>query len=178
MRWPDGVSALAALAMRTRSRLAPSIICARAAKESTDPDGEKVTCDKKNGYGFSVLTRTIFEDTKIPLKIWYHIAYLILTAKKGISALQIHRVVFGETSTHDYHTTWYILSPLACSHEERSNSADRRNRIEKPTLAAKRRICTPVQRKALDLTGTKNKVGVIGAIACKGNDRPQSYREH
>jgi hypothetical protein len=32
----------------------------------------------------------------------------MLTAKKGISALQIHRIMFGAKSTHAYHTSWYI----------------------------------------------------------------------
>jgi hypothetical protein len=32
----------------------------------------------------------------------------MLTSKKGMSALQIHRVMFGENSTHDYHTSWFM----------------------------------------------------------------------
>src|SRR3989475_8349634 len=65
-------------------------------------------CGGRNGYRFSVITRTIFEDTKVPLKLWFKVGYLMLTAKKGISALQIHRVIFGEESGSDYHTSWYM----------------------------------------------------------------------
>jgi hypothetical protein len=31
----------------------------------------------------------------------------MLTAKKGISSLQVHRVVFGENSGSDWRTSWY-----------------------------------------------------------------------
>ena len=53
-------------------------------------------CGGKNGYRFSVLTHTIFENTKNPLKICFKVGYLMLVGKKGVSALQIHRVIFGE----------------------------------------------------------------------------------
>ena len=75
---------------------------------TTDPEGKQVTCAKNGGYRFSVITKTIFENTKIPLKLWFKVAFLILTAKKGISALQVHRVIFGEESTHAYRTSWYV----------------------------------------------------------------------
>ena len=66
-------------------------------------------CGKRAGYRFSVITHTIFENTKIPLKLWFKVAYLVLTSKKGISALQVHRMIFGEESTHAYHTSWYMV---------------------------------------------------------------------
>src|SRR5207247_2647190 len=65
-------------------------------------------CGGRNGYRFSVITRTIFEDTKVPLRLWFKVGYLMLTAKKGISALQVHRVIFGEESGSDHHTSWYM----------------------------------------------------------------------
>ncbi|HTY55420.1 MAG TPA: IS1595 family transposase, partial [Candidatus Binataceae bacterium] len=39
------------------------------------------------GYRFSVITGTVFENTKYPLKTWFTVAFLMLTAKKGMSAL-------------------------------------------------------------------------------------------
>src|SRR5258705_13063282 len=65
-------------------------------------------CGGKNGYRFSVLTHTIFENTKKPLKLWFKVGYLMLVGKKGISALQVHRVIFGEDSGSDYRTSWYM----------------------------------------------------------------------
>jgi transposase-like protein len=55
-----------------------------------------------NGYRFSVLVGTIFENTNYPLTIWFKVIYLMLTSKKGISALQIHRMI----GTGSYQTAW------------------------------------------------------------------------
>src|SRR6185436_5739510 len=49
----------------------------------------------RNGYGFSLTTGTVFEETKLPLDKWFQILFLMLSAKKGTSALQIQRQVFG-----------------------------------------------------------------------------------
>ena len=46
--------------------------------------GEKL-CAKK----FTVTTGTIFENTKISLRIWFAAMYLISTSKKGVSSLQL-----------------------------------------------------------------------------------------
>jgi hypothetical protein len=69
-------------------------------------------CKNCNNYRFSVTTLTIFENTKKPLKIWFRVAYFMLISKKGRSTLEIHRTVFGEDSTSDYHTTWYMCTRL------------------------------------------------------------------
>ncbi len=52
------------------------------------------------GYRFSVLVGTIFENTNKPLKEWFRVMHMMLTSKKGISALQIYRVMgFGSYNT-------------------------------------------------------------------------------
>ncbi len=61
-------------------------------------------CRKGGAYRFSVLVETIFEDTKIGLRQWFKVIYLMLTSKKGISALQVQRIMgFGS-----YHTAHYM----------------------------------------------------------------------
>ena len=56
------------------------------------------------GYRFSVLVGTIFENTNKPLRQWFQVIHLMLTSKKGISALQIYRLMgFGS-----YKTAWYM----------------------------------------------------------------------
>jgi transposase-like protein len=55
-----------------------------------------------DGYRFSVLVGTIFENSPIPLQQWFKVIYLMLSSKKGISALQIYRMMgFGS-----YRTAW------------------------------------------------------------------------
>ena len=52
------------------------------------------------GYRFSVTVGTIFENTNKPLRQWFRVMHMMLTSKKGISALQIYRVLgFGSYST-------------------------------------------------------------------------------
>ena len=62
-------------------------------------------CRKGGAYRFSVLVETIFEDTKIGLRQWFKVIYLMLTSKKGISSLQIQRMMgFGSYETALYMT--------------------------------------------------------------------------
>jgi hypothetical protein len=56
------------------------------------------------GYRFSVIAGTIFENTNKPLRDWFRVVHMMLTSKKGISALQVYRVMgFGS-----YQTAWYM----------------------------------------------------------------------
>src|SRR4029077_9494770 len=61
-------------------------------------------CSETTGYRFSVLVGTIFENTNKPLRDWFRVMHLMLTAKKGISALQVMRYMgFGS-----YNTAWLM----------------------------------------------------------------------
>jgi transposase-like protein len=60
-------------------------------------------------YRFSVLTGTVFENTNVPLPTWFEVLYEMTQSKKGISALQVHRMidpVRGKTGS--YRTAWYM----------------------------------------------------------------------
>jgi len=62
----------------------------------------------RSPYRFSLKTGTIFEETKKPLLLWFKVLYLMLTSKKGISALQIHRMI----GSGSYETAWYMCMRL------------------------------------------------------------------
>ena len=54
----------------------------------------------KDGYRFSHTAGTIFENTNKPLRDWYRVVHTMLTSKKGVSALQIQRIMgFGSYGT-------------------------------------------------------------------------------
>jgi transposase-like protein len=56
------------------------------------------------GYRFSHIAGTIFENTNKPLRDWFRVTHMMLTSKKGMSALQIMRTMgFGS-----YKTAWYM----------------------------------------------------------------------
>ena len=60
------------------------------------------------GYRFSYLAGTIFENTNKPLKDWFRVIHLMLTSKKGMSALQIYRFLgFGS-----YKTAWLMCHKI------------------------------------------------------------------
>ena len=48
-----------------------------------------------DGYRFSHIAGTIFENTNKPLRDWFKVAHLMLASKKGMSALQIMRYAHG-----------------------------------------------------------------------------------
>jgi transposase-like protein len=59
-------------------------------------------CEKVEGagYRFSHIAGTIFENTNKPLRQWFRVIHLTLASKKGISSLQIQRIMgFGSYET-------------------------------------------------------------------------------
>src|SRR5581483_897569 len=109
LRWPEG-----------------NVTCPRCKKgekiyRRAPKKGEDIsyrwTCKScnKNGYGFSLTTGTVFEEAKLPLDKFFQVLLLMLTSKKGMSARQVQRTVFGETRNRkgkvvgrgSYESTWY-----------------------------------------------------------------------
>jgi transposase-like protein len=87
-RWPDGVR------------------CPRCGNDKVYELAREFhwQCEKcaPDGYRFSVLVGTIFENTNIKLPDWFKVIYLMISSKKGISALQVQRMLgFGS-----YRTAW------------------------------------------------------------------------
>ncbi|MBL6749385.1 MAG: IS1595 family transposase [Nevskia sp.] len=89
-RWPGGVC------------------CPRCGSVKVSESGTKpfhwvcYDCADKSSYRFSVLVNTIFENTNVPLRQWFRVIHLMVTSKKGISALQVMRYMgFGS-----YKTAW------------------------------------------------------------------------
>jgi transposase-like protein len=82
--------------------------------------GERVTTRTRGGFyhcnacnfDFTVRTGTVFERSKVPLHKWVYAMYLVVTARKGISSMQLAKEI-GVTQK----TAWFILCRLreACS---------------------------------------------------------------
>lgn len=56
---------------------------------------------------FTVRTGTIFEKSKVPLNKWLYAMYLLVTARKGISSVQLAKQI-GVTQK----TAWFMLQRL------------------------------------------------------------------
>jgi transposase-like protein len=60
---------------------------------------------KECGGQFRVEVGTIFEDSKIPLRKWLVAWYMLCTSKKGVSALQIQRML----DIGSYRSAWFMM---------------------------------------------------------------------
>ncbi|MBI4329377.1 MAG: transposase, partial [Chloroflexi bacterium] len=84
LRWPDG------------------IVCLRCGSKSVSQIQERDQYDCNScRYQFSVTSGTILHDTHLPLWKWFLTAYMMIEAKKGVSALQIKRTI-----NVSYKTAW------------------------------------------------------------------------
>jgi len=158
MRWPDGVAC-------PRCNNTERIYALKSRPFHWTCKNKD--CGGRNGYRFSVITHTIFQDTKVPLKLWFKVGYLMLVAKKGISALQMHRVIFGEDSGSDYHTTWYMCHRWRAAMQGDALVLTGEVEVDETYVGGKERFKHVSKRK--NINGTAGKVAVIGAIARKGS---------
>jgi transposase-like protein/IS1 family transposase len=102
-RWPEGVSC-----PRCGSDRAYEL-------KSMAFKWECPACAEGHAYRFSVTVGTIFENTNMPLKTWFRVIHMMLTSKKGVSALQIHRVI----GTGSYRTAWYMCHRIRAGLQDR-----------------------------------------------------------
>jgi transposase-like protein len=114
-----------------------------------------------DGYHFSVLTGTIFENTNKPLRDWFRVIHRMLTSKKGVSALQIYR----EMGFGSYRTAWYMC------HRVRAGLANEDFRklmgvveVDETHIGG-----NDSNRHLKNKKGSKGKTIVIGAVERKGN---------
>ena len=119
---------------------------------------------QKNGYRFSPLVGTIFENTNYGLQTWFQVIFLMISSKKGISALQIHRMI----GSGSYRTAWYMCHRIrAAMRNEAFIKLTGVVEIDETFVGGKDK--NKHRSKRGGGRGTLGKVGVIGAIARKGN---------
>ena len=72
-------------------------------------------CREGGAYRFSHLVGTIFENTNKPLRDWFRVIHMMLTSKKGVSALQVKRVLgFGS-----YETAWTMCHKVRVAMQDK-----------------------------------------------------------
>lgn len=121
-------------------------------------------CARGHAYRFSLIAGTIFENTKYPLRTWFWVLFLMLTSKKGISALQIHRVI----GSGSYKTAFYICHRLrAAMNDPEFRQLMEIVEVDETHIGGSNR--NRHWDKKVKGTGTAGKIPVIGAIARKGS---------
>jgi len=121
-------------------------------------------CASGHAYRFSLIAGTIFENTKYPLRTWFWVLFLILTSKKGISALQIHRMI----ESGSYKTAFYMC------HRLRAAMNDPEFRQLMGIVEVDETYMGGLDKnrhwdKKRHVRGTGDKTPIIGAISRKGN---------
>jgi IS1 family transposase/transposase-like protein len=122
------------------------------------------SCGVPTSYRFSHITGTIFENTNKPLRQWFRVIHMMLTSKKGVSALQVFRTMgFGS-----YKTAWYMC------HRVRAGLAQEGFRklmgiveVDETYIGGKDKNKHWKDRGGS--RGPKGKTAVVGAVSRKGN---------
>jgi len=123
-------------------------------------------CGKNNRspYRFSLKTKTIFEETKKPLLMWFKVLYLMLMSRKGMSAWQLHRML----GTGSYETVWYMCMRLRGAMKD-PEFRQLMGIVEVDETAISGKDKNRHWDKKKHITGMSGKTTVIGAISRKGN---------
>src|ERR1700733_6580823 len=112
MLYPDEASARAYIESR---RWATGVVCPHCseAKRITKRKGGFYRCNACKD-DFTVRTGTIFERSHIPLQKWIYGMYLLMTARKGVSSLQLGKEI-GVTQK----SAWFMLQRIreACGND-------------------------------------------------------------
>jgi len=156
MRWPDGVNC-------------PRCKNVNVYKLNFKPWHWQCRNCQKNGYRFSVTSKTIFENTKYPLKTWFKVGYLILSSKKGMAALQLYRMMAPGKGS-DYRTFWHMCHRLRAAMKNMEwDSLMGEVEVDETYVGGKDK--NRHWDKKTHQTGgeASGKVPVIGAISRKGN---------
>ena len=122
------------------------------------------TCAPQTSYRFSHIAGTIFENTNKPLRDWFKVVHLMLTSKKGMSALQIMRYMgFGS-----YKTAWLMCHKIRTALVEDVKQLGGIVEVDETYVGGKDSNKHWDKRKRIG-RGSVDKIPVVGAVRRKGN---------
>jgi transposase-like protein len=169
LRWPDGVRCPRCgneKVFKIKHR-AWNWVCKSGAETIDKQTGEVKIC-KKQGYRFSALVGTVFENTNYPLPVWFEVIYLICQSKKGMSAMQVQRMLQENGRPTAYKTAFYICHRVrAMLDNPEFGPLMGQVEVDETYIGGKNK--NRHWDKKQPGTGTAGKIPVVGAISRKGN---------
>jgi len=153
-RWPDGVR------------------CPRCGAENPHKlpnrpwSWQCYQCAPETSYRFSHIAGTIFENTNKDLREWFRVVHMMLTSKKGISALQVKRVMgFGS-----YETAWSMCHKIRTALIEDLDKLGGIVEVDETYVGGKdKNRHWDKKNHASGRGAAKDKTPVVGAVKRKGN---------
>ena len=119
----------------------------------------------KDGYRFSHTVGTIFENTNKPLRVWFRVVHTMLTSKKGVSALQIQRIMgFGS-----YETALSMCHKIRTALLEPETKLGGIVEVDETWIGGKDKNKHANKRGHGGKHAPSTKTPVIGAVSRKGN---------
>ncbi|MGB6473410.1 MAG: IS1595 family transposase [Candidatus Sulfotelmatobacter sp.] len=100
LRWPNG----------------PECVRCKSAVVELETAKQLFYC-RECDYQFTVTAGTIFNDSHLPLQKWFLAVLLLCEAKKGMSASQIKRTIWGQHKG-SYKTAWYLCHRIRAAMKE------------------------------------------------------------
>ena len=117
---------------------------------------------------FRVTVGTIFEDSHVPLNLWIIAWYLICGAKKGMSAMQLKRHLWGDDKG-SYKTAWFMAHRIRHAMKDDIFARKLGGTVEMDETYIGGRVDN--RDGSLTRTGYDNKVPVVALVERYGNVR-------
>jgi transposase-like protein len=169
LRWPDGVSCPRCGTNKVfKIKHRAWIWVCKSGAETIDKQTGEVKICKKQGYRFSPLVGTVFENTNYPLPVWFEVIYLICQNKKGMSAMQVQRMLTENGRKTAYKTAFYICHRVrAMLDNPEFGPLMGQVEVDETYIGGKNK--NRHWDKKQPGTGSAGKIPVVGAISRKGN---------